>query len=258
MDIDNDLEIGSNKKNKKGLDLNFNKEKKSDYGEDLLPGESRAFFEIFLMHSHTAKKWQRITMVSLAITAFSIVWAAKVSTGIKYVPVLIQQNDIGQLNALGVLKSNSLHADETVVVGQIYTYITNLRSVIQDVKLEKERRAQLLLMTTDKDQKRIGELFLQQLQDAGQDTINVEITQIMPIRTSDKNSWKIQWAETYGNSPTTVKRYEAIFNTVLQQVTTNDPHEIGLNPTGLQISDFTMSQLFDGSQKSKDKSTDNE
>lgn len=257
MDKDNnDLVVGKNKR--KGLNLNLLEKQSSQYGDDYLPGESRSFFEMFNMHSNTAKKWQRITMVSLAITAFALVWAAKVSTGIKYVPVLIQQNDIGQLNSLGVLQSNSLHADETVVVGQIYTYVTNLRSVIQDVRLEKERRSQLILMTSDGDKKRIGDIFLQQLTDAGQDTINVEITQIMPIKTSSKNSWKIQWIETYGNSPTTMKRYEAIFNTVLQQVTTNDPHEIGLNPTGLQISDFTMSQLFDSSsQKSKDKSVDN-
>lgn len=221
--------------------------KKSKYGNDLLPGESRGFFELFMIHSNTAKKWQRLSMVSLAIAAFSIVWAAKVSTGIKYIPVVIYENDIGGFTPLGIAENKQLKVNEKEILGQIYTYMKDLRSVIQDVGIEKERRTQLLLLTSEKDQEKINDIFMQQLKDAGNDTISIEITQIMPVKTSDKNAWKVQWVEKYGSSPNLAKRYEAIFNTVLKKVETNNPNEIALNPTGLQISDFTMSQIFDNS-----------
>lgn len=234
--------------------LNSKKTKNnSKYGSALLPGSDRAFFELFAIHANTAKKWQRITMVALGIAALAIL-NDKISGGTKYVPVLIAQNDIGQMIPLGTFQSKSLKADEKVVIGQIYTYLTNLRSVIQDVKIEKGRRKQLLLLTSEKDQDKINKMFIQQLSDAGQDTISIDVTQIMPIRTANKTSWKVQWIETYGNSSNISKRYEAIFNADLQEVTTNNPEEIALNPTGIVFSNFTMSQVFDGS---KAPSTDN-
>lgn len=230
------------------LDSSTQKQTKSKYGKDLVPGETRAFFELFSIHANTAKKWQRITMVALAIAALAIV-NDKISGGTKYVPVLITQNDIGQLTPLGTFYSKSLKVDEKVVIGQIYLYLTDLRSVIQDIKIEKTRRKQLLLLTSEKDQDKVNKMFIQQLTDAGQDTISIDVTQIMPVRTASKTSWKVQWIETYGNSPTISKRYEALFNTDLREVTTNNPEEIALNPTGLVFSDFTMSQVFDGSNK---------
>lgn len=223
-----------------------NKKSSSKYGKDLVPGESRAFFELFSIHASTAKKWQRVAMVSLAIAALSIV-NDKISGGTKYVPVLVSQNDIGQLTPLGVYQSKSLKVDEKVVIGQIYSYLTDLRSVVQDVKIEKQRRKQLLLLTASTDQDKINQMFLAQLTDAGQDNISIDVTQIMPIRTASKTSWKVQWVETYGNTPNISKRYEAIFNADLQEVTTNNPEEIALNPSGIVFSNFTMSQVFDSS-----------
>lgn len=239
-------------------DLNSPKSKKtkSKYGAELLPGSDRAFFELFSIHANSSKKWYKISMVALAITALALV-NDKISGGTKYVPVLITQSEIGQLTPLGTFQSKSLKVDEKVVIGQIYTYLNNLRSVVQDVKIEKNRRKQLILLTTEKDQDKINKLFLQQLADAGQDTISVEVTQIMPIRTATKTSWKVQWVETYGNTPNISKRYEAIFNTDLQEVTTNNPEEIALNPTGLVFSNFTMSQVFDGTQSQNNTNSDN-
>lgn len=225
-----------------------NSKKTTKYGSGLVPGEDRAFFELFSIHANTAKKWQRITMVALAIAALAIV-NDKISGGTKYVPVLITQNEIGQLTPLGVFQSKALKVDEKVVIGQIYTYLTDLRSVVQDIKIEKNRRKQLLLLTADKDSDKINKMFMQQLSDAGQDSISIDVTQIMPVRAATKTSWKVQWVETYTSSPNISKRYEAIFNADLQEVTTNNPEEIALNPTGITFSNFTMSQVFDNSSK---------
>ena len=234
------------------LDSDFDKKtdpksKKSRYGSQLLPGADRAYFELFSIHANTAKKWQRITMVALAIAALAIV-NDKISGGTKYVPVLIAQNDIGQMIPLGTFQSKTLKVDEKVIIGQIYTYLTDLRSVVQDVRIEKGRRKQLLLLTSEKDQDKINKMFIQQLTDAGQNTVSIDVTQIMPIRTATKTSWKVQWVETFGNSSNISKRYEAIFNADLQEVTTNNPEEIALNPTGVSFSNFTMSQVFDGAK----------
>lgn len=240
IDLDKELDFDKNQTQKKP---------KSPYGKDLLPGESRAYFELFSIHANSSKKWQRITMVALLIAALAIV-NDKISGGTKYVPVLITQNDIGQLTPLGTFQGKTAKADEKVVIGQIYSYLTDLRSVIQDLKIEKMRNKQLMLLTSDSDQDKINKMFIQQLTDAGQDTISIDVTQIMPIRTASKTSWKVQWVETYANTPTISKRYEAIFNANILEVTTNNPEEIALNPTGVVFSNFTMSQLFDNGKNS--------
>ena len=66
----------------------------------------------------------------------------------------------------------------------------------------------------------------------------------MPLRVAKEGSWKVTWTEYYGTTPQDVKKYEAIFNVSLKELGTNNPDEIMLNPTGLQISNFTMSEIF--------------
>lgn len=221
-----------------------NKNKKSNYGDQILPIASRPFFEIYAIHIDQAKKWKNIAFASLAITAFSVVWAAKVSTGIKYVPVLISQSDVGTLTPLGALNSNQMKISETIIVAQVGQYIQDLRSVIQDVKLEQQRGNQIALLTADSDKEKMQQLFIQQLKDSGKDTITINISQIMPLRVAKEGSWKVTWTEYYGTTPQDVKKYEAIFNVSLKELGTNNPDEIMLNPTGLQISNFTMSEIF--------------
>lgn len=243
INLDTDIEINKNKK-------------KSKYGSDLVPGESRAYFELFSIHANATKKWQRITMIALGIAALAIV-NDRISGGTKYVPVLITQNDVGQMTPLGVFEGKNIKVDEKVVIGQIYTYLTDVRSVVQDLKIETTRRDQISLLTSERDNDKMLKMFFKQLSDAAQDTISIEVTQIMPIRNASNTSWKVQWNESYGSSPNIIKKYEAIFNAEVKEVTTNDPSKIALNPTGIQFSNFTMSQVFDSSnQKNKDNSDD--
>lgn len=220
---------------------------KSKYGPELLPSTARPFMEIYGIHIDQAKKWKAVTFVALAIAAFCAVWAAKVSTGIKYVPVMIEKNDIGALTPLGVLSGKQLQVNETIILAQIATYVNDLRSVIQDVKLEQNRGRQIDLMTGEADRAKMRSMFIKQLTDAGMDTINVTISSIMPVRASSNNTWRTSWSEVYGTNPGDVKRYEAIFNVNLVTLSTNDPDEIMLNATGIQISNFNVSQVFDSS-----------
>lgn len=251
LDTQNDdsQKNSSHTKNKKFF--SFNKKPKensrSPYGNSIVAGEDRAFFELFSIHASTAKRLNRITMVSLCIAVIALV-SNGVNGGTKFVPVLITQDDMGRLTPLGVAKNGVLKVNEEVIVGQIYIYLENLRSVSQDIKLENKRRKQLQLLTEPNDWKKIKEMFLQQLSDAGQDSISIEVTQIMPIRTSSKNAWKVQWVENYGNSNIT-KKYEAMFDTTIKKLETNNPELIALNFSGLQISNFTMSQVYDSNKK---------
>ena len=236
--------VNSFEEDDKFSDVELSKKGKSSYGNELLPAASRSFLEIYGIHIDQSKKWKSVAFASLAITAFAVVWAAKVSTGIKYIPVLIQQNDIGNLTPLGVLNSNKLNVSEQVVVAQIGTYITDMRSVIQDVKLEQQRGQQISLMTSDADRDKMQGMFISQLKEAGRDTITINIVQIMPMRVAKNNTWKATWIEYYGTTPTESRRYEAIFNVSLKNLTTNNPDEIMLNPTGFQVGNFSMSEVF--------------
>lgn len=220
------------------------KENKAEYGDEILPLAGRPFFEMYGFHIDQSKKWKSVTFAALAIAAFAVVWAAKVSTGIKYIPVVIEQNDVGSLTPLGVLNVRNLKVNETIIVSQIGTYIQDLRSVIQDVPLEQNRGQQISLMTADTDKDKMQDLFIKQLKDSGKDTISVNITQIMPLKVAKANTWKVAWNETFATNPNDIRRYEAIFNITLKDLNTNNPEEIMLNPTGIQISNFTMSEVF--------------
>ncbi|MDR1483042.1 MAG: type IV secretion system protein [Synergistaceae bacterium] len=194
--------------------------------------------------SKNAAQWRRISL-ALLICCVACVFAVIYAAGrITVVPYVIQVDEHGYEIAIEPVSASKV--DARLIISHIGRYVWNMRTVFNDPE------AQLHLMNfvynstpvNTAAEKKYQEHFNENNPIVIGETETVSVT-VNSVLSMSPESWQAEWTEeryTVGGNRVSTKRYRGIFTAAV--VTPRTMQEIIINPLGIFITDFNISEVI--------------
>lgn len=187
----------------------------------------------------TARVWQGIGLISLAMATIGFGFALYQSTQVKLVPYIVEVDKLGT-PAIGGFPAQIEYADERVVRSMLGAWIANFRSVTPDTVVAKGYidRVYGMLRQTDVATQKVNNFYRTNspFDRAQSRTVSVEVTSIVPL---SNQSYQIDWTEIERDRKgmeLQTKRWRGVASVTLSPP--QDEAIIRLNPIGLYLKDF--------------------
>ena len=214
-----------------------------DFPNPFLEGSADKAYADILGDKMKEARWWRITGAGcLALFAISLIMLSRALNMQQTVPVLVNVMPTGEAVYLGEVRQGAgIQVPEAAIHFQLRRFVTNLRSISTDPMVLYNNINECFAMVTNT----FAPIMTNTLRSAspfelvGRVRRQVEISSI--IRTTG-TSYQIDWYELsiYGAGTQRTARFRAIATIVLLPP---DPSTIRLNPLGIFIENFQMTEL---------------
>lgn len=147
--------------------------------------------------------WRMVAIVSLCAVVISVFWIGYIGSQNKMVPYMVEVDKLGRAVASGPIQQAAM-PNELVVKSQLARFISNLRSVTSDAKVQKSWLFEAYAMVNQADP---AAGLIAQYYGGGQgpnspfvraqsELVEVEISTVL-MQTAE--SWEVEWLETTRN-----------------------------------------------------------
>ncbi len=201
-----------------------------------------------LMSSQRA--WMVVGIVSMIIAAIAVMGALHVGAQSKFVPYVVQVDNLGQMLYSGTVKQAAA-ADRRIIRAMLHDFITHSRIVTKDERLQTQavHKTYAYLLSNFPSTQKMNEYMNSAPEStpfarAKKLTVETDIDTILQ-RTPD--TWQVDWIETvrYASHMTPDERYRmrAVITTAFLPPDSKTPEEqIMRNPIGMYIKDFSWTK----------------
>ncbi len=187
----------------------------------------------------SAKSWRHVGMISLSLATVSFSYALWQSSGVKYVPYIVQVDKLGN-SVMAGFPSQIEYADERVIRALLSQWISSFRSVTADGTVQRKYidiTYSMLDLSDPAAFKVTNWMKLNPFEErAKEKSVSVEVTSIVAL---SKKSYQIDWREIerdrQGRALGT-RRHRAIAHVSI--VPPQEEMVIKNNPIGLYIRDI--------------------
>jgi len=190
-----------------------------------------------------AKRWRRVALMSLSITAIAVTCLSYSYLFIdqsKAIPYIVEVNDKAQV--VQVYEAEKINAvDHRVMRAQLAQFVQSLRSVSFDRKVQEQAIEQVYahLSKGHPAHRTVSEWYRSNIpfNRAQQKTVSVEVRHVNAL---SEDTWRIEWIEhpqTRNGEPLDSIYMTGTLSVVISDVEA-DTKSIVLNPTGLYIHEF--------------------
>ena len=198
-----------------------------------------------------ARTWKCIAIISLLISFISISGVVYIGSKSKFVPYLVEVDNLGQVQAVKIADDAS-QSDERIIHASLATWISSARIITPDVYLQRDAVFKVYAMLSPQDPatQKMNEWYGRDDQSspfkrAETETVSVEINSVIP---QSETTWRVDWTEITRSRDGAMKappvRYEALITIYLVRTTSATSEEdIRKNPLGLFIKEFSWSKL---------------
>jgi len=189
-----------------------------------------------------AKNWRLFGLVSLSVALVSILGLIVQSTKSSVIPYIVEVDDHGSVQLVG-RADQRYKPNDAAAQYFICQFISQIRSIPTDPVVMRNNFLTSYNYVTSKGRNTLNAYAKEQdpFKHLGQKAVSVEIKSAVKI---SENTYQIQWDEQeFGNNgnPLSRKRYMGVFN--LQFLTPKNEQMIRLNPLGIYIDFFNISQV---------------
>jgi type IV secretion system protein VirB5 len=190
-----------------------------------------------------AKAWRLAAFVALGVAAVAVGAIAWVGAQNRVVPYIVEVNNLGE--SIVVARADHMQrADNRVLKAQLARFVVAWRTVTADLSVARRNVNELyaMLSATDPATIVLNDYMRQNspFERAANETVNVEITNLLPI---SGETWQIEWIETrrtrHGET-IDVTRWRCSPTIAFQQP--KDDADIMRNPIGLFIKEIAWSK----------------
>lgn len=195
------------------------------------------------------RMWQIVAMISLLVALGAVGGVIHIGSQSRFVPYVVEVDKLGKVRAVEQAQKPGA-PDKRVVTSQVARFVESLRGVSPDMALQKRSILQVYSMlqsgspASTKTQAFYTNPASNPLQRAQQETVNVQITSVLPQTAS---TWQVDWTEsTYDR--TGERRGEATLMRALLTVKHLPPsastteQQIRDNPLGVYVADYNWSK----------------
>lgn len=242
----------------KKFQLNFWKQRGAAKSQEVKPPRNPYVEARHQWNHHAAglmqslKLWQAMALVSSLTTLACIAGLMHVAAQSKFIPLVFQQDNMGNLISLSRADriAEAKPEDFRKVAAE---FIENLRTITPDVDLQRKSldKAYAYLKSGDPAKTKANAFFTSTpesspLVRASKEVVNLEIRSV--IQESD-SSWQIDWIETVRNRDGSLKEPPFAMRAILslyQDKNFNAPNDTAVlrNPHFLFVRDFHISKLW--------------
>jgi type IV secretion system protein VirB5 len=192
----------------------------------------------------TAASWRKLTFAMFTLLTASVATVLWMAQSVKVVPFIVQVDQHGYDIAVKPVEQISVK-DDRIIIARLADFIINVRTVYSDpaATMTCVKRAYNSIAGKSPGQTKLDTWFRQNnpLIKKGQ-TVSVHVHSVLRLAPNENTSWEIEWSEkTYLQGELATERfYKGIF--IIEMRPPTSVSEIMLNPLGVFISDFDITE----------------
>ena len=191
--------------------------------------------------------WRRVAITSLCVVVLCVFWIGYIGSQNKMVPYMVEVNSLGRAVASAPIQQVNM-PNELIIKSQLARFISNLRSVTSDAKVQKAWLFEAYAMVNQGDP---AAGLIAQYYGGGQgpnspfvraqsELVEVDISTVL-MQTAE--SWEIEWLETTRNRKGELIRQVPMRALIQTYISKPDTLKgIYENPAGVYVKQFSWSK----------------
>jgi len=199
-----------------------------------------------------ASTWRRISFILALVCVGCVIWVITTASNVKSIPYIVEVDRHGYEIAIKPVKPSGV--DDRLIISRLGRFIANIRTVLND------DTAQVIYIdfvyksvaANSAASRKVMDYYQQNnplhISVSEKATVIVKLKSILPLGDSGK-TWRAEWEEEKISKENLIssKSFTGIFE--IKLVPPTKMQEILDNPLGLFISDFNITEEFQGSRR---------
>lgn len=204
----------------------------------------KTYAGVFSMKDRQIVKWQRVAYLAIASTLVSVLCVTYIGTKSIFIPYVIHVDEkTGYVQSLGALTEKNAKITDAEVNYFLSRFVEGMRNIPTDSAVLQTNVNRAVKFLTPEAANKYKNLYLNSFTgEIGTVVSRVTVLSCLPVA-GQKNVYSVRWKETKTAGTGSVSHdYYYSGNFSIKSKPIYDKEELALNPIGLFITDFSISE----------------